>query len=504
MQPEIKKLLCNIDTPLQVALAQMNEHAQGINFIVSGERLIGTLTDGDIRRYLLRSGSLDKTVQEAMNARCVSLPVHASQAEIQARLTRSITHIPLVDADNRPVDYACTLQYRRIPVLETSLAGNELAYVTEAVKSGWISSKGRFVGEFEANFAKYNDMPHGVAVANGTVGLHLALATLGIGPGDEVIVPDYTFAASINAIIYTGADPVLVDVKQDDWNIDPEKVAAAVTKKTKAIMPVHIYGQPCDIEAISRIAKQHNLFVVSDAAEAVGSEYHGKPVGAFGDVSVFSFYGNKTITTGEGGMVLFHDSNLHERALVLRDHGMSKQRRYWHEQIGFNYRMTNLQAGIGLAQLERIGAIVEKKRAIKEIYDMHFREFPGVVLQKEAPHTRTSNWLYTLLLTKEAAVNRNELLDKLLLRGIEGRPGFGSLHEMPPYRRFAGRDDFFHSKTISENALSLPSSVTLSPTDVHEIADTVLELIDTCERPTRKVSMTAATVADDNQGLGHT
>ncbi|MEM4522680.1 MAG: DegT/DnrJ/EryC1/StrS aminotransferase family protein, partial [Nitrososphaeria archaeon] len=255
------------------------------------------------------------------------------------------------------------------PVAEPEIGDEELKNVIEAVKSGWVSSKGRFIDEFESSFAKYVGVKYGIATSNGTAALHLALAGLNIGSDDEVIVPDLTFAATINAVLYTRAKPVIVDINPEYWCIDPTKLEKAITSKTKAIILVHLYGHPCDMEPIMEIAEQHNLYVIEDVAEAHGAEYKGRKVGSFGHISCFSFYGNKVITTGEGGMCLTNDREIAERIKILRDHGMSPEKRYWHDVIGFNYRMTNLQAALGLAQLGKIERFIEKKREIAKKYE---------------------------------------------------------------------------------------------------------------------------------------
>ncbi|NQU99168.1 MAG: DegT/DnrJ/EryC1/StrS aminotransferase family protein, partial [Parcubacteria group bacterium] len=241
-----------------------------------------------------------------------------------------------------------------IQVSKPSLGREELNNVMEAIKSSWISSKGKFITEFEENFAEYCGVKYGIATANGTVALHLALKALKISKGDEVIVPDLTFIATANVVTYCNAKPIFIDSNPDYWCIDPEKIEEKITTKTKAIIPVHLYGHPCDMDAITKIAKKYGLYVIEDAAEAHGAGYKGKKVGSFGDISCFSFYGNKIITTGEGGMCLTNNQKLAERMKILRDHGMSPDKRYWYDVIGFNYRMTNIQAAIGVAQLKKI------------------------------------------------------------------------------------------------------------------------------------------------------
>jgi perosamine synthetase len=364
----------------------------------------------------------------------------------------------------------------RYPVAEPEIGEEELRNVVEAVKSGWVSSKGKFIEEFEDSFAKYIGVRYGVATSNGTAALHLALAALHIGKGDEVIVPDLTFAATINVVIYVGAKPVIVDVNPDYWCMDPEKLEKAITPNTKAIIPVHLYGHPCDMDAIMEIASKHNLYVIEDAAEAHGAEYKGKRIGSFGHISCFSFYGNKIITTGEGGMCLTNDNELAERMKILRDHGMNPVKRYWHDVVGFNYRMTNLQAALGLAQLVKIERFIEKKREIAKIYAEELSSLEGVTLHPEMPWAKCVYWLYSILIdNRKVRVDRDELAEKLKENSIETRNFFYPLHEMPIYRKYA-RLTYPVSSKISRQGLNLPSGVKLSEEDVKYIAQKIREI----------------------------
>jgi len=365
----------------------------------------------------------------------------------------------------------------KYPIAEPEIGEEELSNVVEAVKSGWVSSKGKFIEEFENSFAKYIGIKHGVATSNGTVALHLALAALGIGPNDEVIVPDLTFAATINAVLYVGAKPVMVDVDPDYWCLSPDSVRKAVTPRTKAIMPVHLYGHTCDMDAIMEIAEQHGLYVIEDAAEAHGAEYKGKKVGSFGHIACFSFYGNKIITTGEGGMCLTNDGELAERMRTLRDHGMDPEKRYWHKVIGFNYRMTNLQAAIGVAQLSKIEKFIEKKRRIARLYAEELSSIEGITLHPEMPWAKCVYWLYSVLINeKKTGINRDKLAKKLQNYGIETRNFFYPLHVMPPYQKYANLP-YPASLSISRRGLSLPSSVKLSEEDINYITEKIKEAI---------------------------
>lgn len=358
----------------------------------------------------------------------------------------------------------------RIPVAEPYIGDEELKNVIEAVKSGWISSKGKFIEEFEREFAKYCGVKYGVATANGTVALHLALKALGIGKGDEVIVPTLTFVATANAVTYCGAKPVFVDSHPEYWCIDPEKIEEKITPRTKAIIPVHLYGHPCDMDRIMEIARNYNLYVIEDAAEAHGAEYKSKKVGSFGDISCFSFYGNKMITTGEGGMCLTNNEELAERMRNLRDHAMSKNRRYWHETIGFNYRMTNLQAAVGVAQLKKLDEFIEKKRQIAKWYAEELKELEEkgqVKLHPEMNWAECVYWMYSILIEDKAKVSRNELMKKLEDMGIETRPFFIPMHLLPMYN---SGERLPVAEDLAERGLNLPSSVSLKLDQIKQIS----------------------------------
>src|SRR6185437_12836308 len=331
MSPTVDKLIIEETSSIREVLALIDANALGVAFVVgAGGRLVGVCTDGDIRRALLAGASVDMPVGPAVQRRFESASVDSSREDVVSRLSARIRVIPLLDATGRPVDYASLGRSHALPVMEPSLDGNELDYLVECVTSGWISPQGPFVKRFEAAFAEYLGVPEAIAVSNGTVALHLALAALDIGPGDEVIVPDFTFAASINAVLYCGATPVIADVAREAWTIDAGQISDLVTARTRAIMPVHLYGQSADMGAIEAVAKANGLLVVEDAAEALAATYNGRMVGSIGDAGTFSFFGNKLITTGEGGMVVFREPAAAARARRLRDHGMDPNRRYWH------------------------------------------------------------------------------------------------------------------------------------------------------------------------------
>ncbi len=365
-----------------------------------------------------------------------------------------------------------------IPVTDVSLGGNELAYVTDCIKTGWVSSLGKYVREFEERFSQYCGAKYGIATSNGTTALHLGLAVLGIGPGDEVIVPTLTFIATANAVTYTGARPVFVDSEPQTWNMDPARIEEKITGCTKAIIPVHLYGHPADMDPILEIAKRHHLYVIEDAAEAHGALYKGRRAGSLGDMSCFSFYGNKIITTGEGGMVLTDNAEWAERARSLRDHGMSKEKRYWHPEIGFNYRLTNLQAALGVAQLERIEEIIAAKRRNAALYNGLLRSVPGISLPPEASWARNVYWMYSILAEDSYGLARDELMKELKARDIDSRPFFYPIHTMPPYQAGAEGQEFPVATELSRKGLNLPSSATLTPQQITQICQVLKDNVE--------------------------
>lgn len=474
------QFLVNQDENIRTALAVIDRNAHGVAFAVDGEgHFRGILTDGDIRRALLNGAGLETSVKAVMRVDCVTLPYDTPPQEILATIREDIRIIPLLDGRGCPVDYASQYRYHRFPVTEPVLDGNELNYVMECVRTNWLSSQGAFVGRFETEFARLLGVSNTLAVTNGTAALHLALLALDVGVGDEVIVPDLTFAASANAVLYVGATPVLVDVSRDTWTMDSESVERAITPKTKAIMPVHLYGQPCDMQALMALAKKHGLLVIEDAAEGLGARHHGRWVGGLGDAAAFSFYGNKLITTGEGGMVTFKEKAVADRARLLRNHGMDPERRYWHQEVGYNYRMTNIQAAIGMAQLERIESFIARKVAIGAVYGNALSDREDLVLPVTRPGTMNVFWLYSVVVNPErSSLGRDDLMERLLLSGVETRPLFHPLHRMPPYRRYASCETYPNADWLSANGLSLPSAVTLKDAEVLHIADAIKRALD--------------------------
>ncbi len=352
-----------------------------------------------------------------------------------------------------------------IPIASPDLSGKESLYVNECLESTWISSVGHFITDFEVAFAKVAGSRHVVATNNGTTALHLALVAIGIGPGDEVIVPTLTYIASANAVVYCGATPVFADVEPDTLNLDPADIEHRITDRTKAIIPVHLYGHPADMTAIMAIAERHGLTVVEDAAEAHGAQVDGRPVGSLAHVGVFSFFGNKIVTTGEGGAVTTDDDELNARLRLLRGQGMDSTKRYWFLEIGYNYRMTNVAAAIGVAQLERIEQMLGRRREIAARYTELLAPVGGITLPVERADARRVAWLYTVMIDGFSTEQRNELIDLLKADGIETRPVFYPLHLMPPYIT-EPIASFPVAERLGAEGISLPTHTLLTDDDV--------------------------------------
>jgi perosamine synthetase len=353
-----------------------------------------------------------------------------------------------------------------IPVFAPWLSENVRRYVLDCIDTGWISSLGEYVKRFEHDFATFCEARHAVATSNGTTALHLCLATLGIGPGDEVLVPDLTFISTANVVRFAGATPVLVDSEPRTWGIDPVDARRKVTSRTRAIMPVHLYGHPVDMDPLLALAAEHGLEIVEDAAEAHGARYKGRRVGAIGRIGAFSFYGNKILTTGEGGAVVTNDPALAERAAFLRDHAMDPHRRYYHPEIGFNYRMTNIQAAIGCAQLEQAEAILERRKTIAATYEAELAGVPGLVRPPAAAWAENVYWMYSVLIEPAFGLDRDTVRDRLRERGVDSRPFFVPLHELPPYRTTG----FPVATALARQGINLPSGTGLRPEEIATVA----------------------------------
>ncbi len=368
-----------------------------------------------------------------------------------------------------------------LPVAEPDLGPLEEQYLLEAFRSGWISSLGEFIGRFEQSFASFCGVEHAVAVSNGTAALHLALLAVGVGPGDEVVVPALTFVATASTVLYAGAEPVFVDSESGIGTMDPRAVERAITPRTKAIIPVHLYGHPADMDPILAIAQKHGITVIEDAAEAHGAKYKGRTVGSMGHLSTFSFYGNKILTTGEGGMVVTSDANLDERIRYLKDHAMDPTRRYWHSEVGYNYRMTNLQAAIGCAQLERFEELSARRKHVLDLYRKTFADRAHIQFNPSRTWATPIPWLVCALLPEGTSrANRDALMAKLKMVGVDSRPYFHLPSGMPPYEKFrfvglGGSESLRMAEDLSARGMNLPSLGRLTVGDVLRMQPLFLE-----------------------------
>ncbi len=359
-----------------------------------------------------------------------------------------------------------------IPVSKPTITSVDIQHVTDAVSSGWVSSQGPYIESFEREFADFCGVRHCVALANGTVAIHLALKVLNIGRGDEVIVPDLTFVATANAVVLAEATPVIADVRFSDWCLDPMSVERLITPRTRAIIPVHLYGHPAAMEELRALAQKHKLKIIEDAAEAHGANYRGHKVGGLGDCATFSFYGNKIITTGEGGAITTDSDEVAERARFLRDHGMSKDRRYWHTEVAYNYRMTNLQAALGVAQLGQLGSFMAERDRILESYRYHLAKH-GVTLNPHLADTRPVNWITCALFDDVSREERDAVIARLHKEGIDTRPFFYPISALPMYTRASGPV----SEDLSARGMNLPTYPGLPESDIERICQTLLRLI---------------------------
>ncbi|WP_458012102.1 DegT/DnrJ/EryC1/StrS family aminotransferase [Candidatus Solincola sp.] len=365
----------------------------------------------------------------------------------------------------------------RIPVAKPYIGEKELEYVTQAIRTGWISSRGDFVQRFEALLASFIGSKYGIACSSGTAALHLALLALGVGPGDEVIVPSLTYVASANAISYCGATPVFADVDPETWCISLEEVEKNISPRTKAVMPVHLYGNVCEMDQLMELARAKGIYVIEDCAEAHGALYKERRAGSFGDISCFSFFGNKIITTGEGGMCITDSEEYARCVRYYCDQCASPDKRYWHNQIGYNYRLTNLQAAVGVAQLERVEDTLQKKQEIAKSYNEVLKplEKRGLVrLQKVREGVFSAHWMYTLVIESDSGFSRDDFIVEMDKRGVETRPAFYPLHTLPPYRT---RIRLKNSEFISAHGVSLPSGPDISDEELSYVCQAIEDIL---------------------------
>jgi len=364
-----------------------------------------------------------------------------------------------------------------IPVAAPSLTGNEKKYVIDCLESTWISSVGKYIGAFEQAFAEFCDVNYTVSCSNGTAALHLALLALGVGPADEVIVPSLTFVATANAVTYCSARPIFIDSEPETWNLNHDLLEEKITPRTKGIIVVHLYGHPVDMDPVLKIAQRHGLFVIEDAAEAHGAEYKGQRVGSLGDIATFSFYGNKIITTGEGGMVVTNNDKLANKVRQLKGQGMDPKRRYWFPVIGYNYRMTNVQAAIGLAQLEKADWHIYRRREVASWYYKRLKEVQALILPVEKEWARNVYWMFSVILDDDVSLSRDEVMAALRKQGIETRPFFYPMHTLPPYQGLIEEDQFPVANRLAARGINLPTWAGLEEEDIGFVCETLKRVL---------------------------
>jgi len=366
-----------------------------------------------------------------------------------------------------------------IPVNQPLIAKNASKYVLDCLKTGWISSAGSYIDKFEKQFADFCGCKFAVTCTNGTAAIHLALETLNIKEDNEVIIPTFTMIATAFAVIYTGAKPVLVDCELDTYNINPDLIEKKITAKTKAIIPVHLYGHPANMDPILKLAKKHHLFIIEDAAEIHGGKYKNKPAGSLGDVGCFSFYANKIVTTGEGGMIVTNNKKIYEKAKRIKDLCHSPKKRFWHTDVGYNYRMTNLQAALGLAQLEEVNKYLKIKRWMAKKYQEGLGNIKGLVLPGEKDYAFSVFWMYAVLIKeKEFGINAQQLRKRLYQEGIDTRDFFIPMHKQPVFRkmRLFKKEKYSVADYIYKRGFYLPSGLALTDAQINQVIQAIKKI----------------------------
>ena len=479
---QLKNLVLDEKDSVKKALNLIEKNGLGSCFVTSGNVFKTVITDGDIRKLVIKKKNLNLSIKNFFNKkRGIALNINTPEIEIYKKLSDKTKIIPLIDENKNILSYSTIKNLKKINLYDINLEGNEFNYVSDCLKTNWISSIGKYVELFEKKFRNFFNYKLSLTTSSGTTALHLALQVLDIKRGDEVIVPNLTFASPINSIIMSGAKPVIVDIDEKTYNIDANEIKKKITKRTKAIICVHLYGQACNLEELLKIKKKNQIFLIEDCAEALGTKYKGKYVGNFGDISTFSFYGNKTITTGEGGMLVTSNKKFYDKAKILRAHGMNPKKRYWHDLVGFNYRMTNLQAAVGLAQMEKANIIIKKKIQIANYYNFEIDKLnkeikEKIIVPQANKNIVNSYWLYNVRI-KDIDYNlRDKILNFLEIKGINGRTFFYPLSEMKIYKKYSNSNSEISNK-ISKSGLCLPSSTNLKKSEIKYIVKNLSKAI---------------------------
>ena len=482
MTLDLKDVCLSEDATLEEALQRLNvKHVDTLCVVDREGKIVGTLTDGDVRRAFLRGFGLTTTAVDVCNRKPTLVAEDATAGDIDRLLNLASTHgvrsIPKVAANGEVLGLISRRFPGIVPMASPDLAGQEIRYVLESLNTGWISSSSPFVPRFEAALAEFLEMPQVLAVANGTVALVLALAAHGIGPGDEVLVPDITFAATANAVIHVGATPVLIDIDPETWGFDKQSLSEAVSENTRAAIPVHLYGLPTLDYEILHFFEAHKIVVVEDCAEALGTRQQQRHVGSQGAACTFSFFANKTLTTGEGGAVRFQDQKMYEHAKTLRDHGMSSNRKYWHDVVGFNFRLTGMQAAVGCAQLERLDSFLERKQWIADQYLAAIGTNTSYTIKVENANGASSHWVSPMVYDLQSIASDRNPLEFFRTRGIEIRPIFFPLHTMTPYKDFKHFSISNWATRIHQNGFCLPNFPSMSDAAVEQVCSALQDWV---------------------------
>ena len=473
----VKKLIVDQNKTIKDALNNITTNGLGACFLTNNGKLINVVTDGDIRRSLLKGYVLEDKIKFVKTKKFVSVKKTHDFIDLQRKIAK-YKLVPIVDDYQNVIDYANEKRFKQIPQSEPVFRGNELEYLTDTIQSGWISSVGKYVNLFEKKFSNFTKSKYALATSSGTAALQLAISVLKLKKKDEVIVPDFTFVAPINAVLHGGAKPVLADIDKETLCISYESIKKLVNKKTKAIIIVHLYGNTPEIQKIVNFCKKKNIKIIEDCAEAFGTTYKKKHVGKFGDIGTFSFFGNKTITTGEGGILIFKKKEHYNLALKLRNHGMSSHKKYWHDEVGYNFRMTNMQAAVGLAQLEQANFFIKKKIEIQKKFAFKLKSLKEISFPKKNNKVKHSHWLtYFKIKNFDSDKNlRNRLLKFLTNKGVEARAGFYSAHLMNIYKKYHNKKlSYKNSIDANKSVISLPSSVNLTDNEINYIANIIKE-----------------------------
>lgn len=480
LNKKVSKFTIKLPCSFSNLLKKIDNTGLGIIFVITKKnKIYGSISDGDLRRGLLKNNlSVIDYDSRLIQKKPIIAKIDDDKKKILNLLDPTLNKIkikciPLINSKKEIVDISTVYDLGRIPVLSPQISIKERSNVLDCINSGWISSVGSYVEKFEKNFSNYLGGGYSLTVSNGTTAIELALRALDVGQGDEVLLPNFTFAATINAVINSKATPKLIDIDRETWTIDVNQIQKQITNKTKAIIPVHIYGQSARSDEIRKIAKKNKLLIIEDCAEALGGTYKKRLIGREGDASTFSFYPNKLITTGEGGMVVFKDKKIFNKAKKLRNQGRSTTKVFWHDFAGFNFRMTNIQAAIGVAQLERIKDFLKSRKNVFKIYDNLFGKHEDIDLLPKNNWSQNSLWLYTILINTLNEFKRDLLIKRLAKLGIETRPGFYPLNTMDAYKKF-GKGKYQNSEKISYTSISLPSSASLIKSDISYIYKNVI------------------------------